>query len=240
MTGCRGDREGVTSSSSPGRHHHDEALPGVFLDTVRNYVADVRQLLSYVGQHGGDGLDAIDLSALRGWLAAMSAAGMSPATIARRASSARTFCAWCVRTGRMPGDPSARLVAPTVHNRLPTVLKQAEIAAALEAVAQRAEDGGPAHLRDHAALELLYGTGVRVSELVGLDIGDVDAQRRVIRVLGKGRKERMVPFGVPAENALGAWLHRGRPAFVTAVTGQALFLGSRGGRWNASPLRRWS
>jgi len=96
----------------------------------------------------------------------------------------------------------------------------------------------PVGLRDAVALELLYGSGIRVSELVGLDVDDVDRGRRLLRVLGKGRKERSVPYGVPAEQALDAWLSRGRPALATSDSGPALLLGARGRRLDAREVRR--
>jgi integrase/recombinase XerC len=96
----------------------------------------------------------------------------------------------------------------------------------------------PAVLRDRAVLELLYATGVRVSELCGLDTSDVDASRRVVRVFGKGAKERAVPYGVPAQDALDAWLHTGRPALAGPASGDALFLGARGGRLQQTVVRR--
>jgi integrase/recombinase XerC len=95
----------------------------------------------------------------------------------------------------------------------------------------------PVACRDHALLELLYGTGIRVGELVGLDIDDVDRERRVVRVLGKGGRQRTVPFGVPAGRAVDAWIERGRPALARAGSGRALFLGSRGGRLDQRAAR---
>ena len=93
-------------------------------------------------------------------------------------------------------------------------------------------------LRDQAVLELLYATGIRVSELCGLDVGDVDRSRRVVRVLGKGAKERTVPYGLPAEAALDAWLRRGRPELAGPRSGAALLLGLRGGRLNPTTVRQ--
>ncbi|MGA9746105.1 MAG: tyrosine-type recombinase/integrase, partial [Nocardioides sp.] len=107
----------------------------------------------------------------------------------------------------------------------------------LATAALSADDGSPVGLRDVAVLELLYATGIRVGELVGLDVDDVDHERRVVRVLGKGRKERSVPYGAPAERALGRWLATGRTALVRSDSGPALFLGSRGGRLDQRAVR---
>jgi integrase/recombinase XerC len=106
----------------------------------------------------------------------------------------------------------------------------------LESAAAAGDD--PVRLRDAVVLELLYASGIRVSELVGLDVDDVDRGRRLVRVLGKGRKERSVPYGVPAEAALDAWLTRGRPALATPESGPALLLGRRGRRLDAREARR--
>ncbi|MFL6100688.1 MAG: tyrosine recombinase XerC [Actinomycetales bacterium] len=212
--------------------------------TQRAYMGDVRDLVGYARRHGLTELAAIDLALLRSWLAALTAAGRARATVARRAAAARTFLAWAVRTGRIPTDPSLRLLAPRRHATLPTVLKADEAAellqAADQAVSASAEQAGPAHpigLRDRAALELLYATGARVGELVGLDVDDVDLQRRTVRLLGKGGKERIVPFGVPASDAVQAWLSTGRPVLARSGSGSALLLGQRGRRADQRQIR---
>lgn len=205
--------------------------------TVRAYTADVSLLLARAAAQGITELDEIDLTLLRGWLAAMTAGGLARSTMARRASAARTFTAWALRRGRMTHDPAVRLVAPKRDRHLPTVLRADQAAALLDLAAVRSDDGEPTHLRDRAALELLYGTGIRVAELVGLDIDDVDLDRRTVRVLGKGAKERVVPFGVPAQRAVRDYLHRARPRLATAASGPALLLGARGGRWDQRQVR---
>ncbi len=205
--------------------------------TARAYVADVGQLLARAAADGRDELDQLDLDLLRGWLAAMTRAGLARSTMARRASAARTFTAWAARTGRMTHDPSTRLTAPKRERHLPTVLRTEQAAALLDLAAVRADDGEPAHARDRAALELLYGTGIRVAELVGLDVDDVDLERRVLRVVGKGDKQRTVPFGLPAGRAVRDWLARGRPRLARAGSGSALLLGLRGGRWDQRQVR---
>jgi integrase/recombinase XerC len=128
-----------------------------------------------------------------------------------------------------------RLVSPKAHRPLPGVLAPDQARAVVDAAAGAEE---PIGLRDSVVLELLYASGIRVSELVGLDVDDVDRSRRLLRVLGKGRKERSVPYGVPAERSLDAWLTRGRPALATADSGPALLLGARGGRLDPREARR--
>ncbi|MEU4455483.1 tyrosine-type recombinase/integrase, partial [Nocardioides sp. NPDC023903] len=112
-----------------------------------------------------------------------------------------------------------------------------EVESLIAAAITAAEDGTPVGMRDIAVLEMLYATGARVGELVGLDLDDVDYERRIIRVLGKGRKERMVPFGGPAVRALDRWVVRGRPQLVNESSGPALFLGARGGRLDQRAVR---
>jgi integrase/recombinase XerC len=218
-----------------GRHLRLER--SVSVHTERAYIGDVRDLLAYAARHGVDDLGGIDLALLRSWLAALTSAGRSRATVARRAAAARTFLAWAVRTGRLAQDPSARLLAPRRHGSLPSVLKADEAAALLESAARNAPPGHPIGLRDRAALELLYATGARVGELVGLDVDDLDLTRRTARVFGKGGKERIVPFGVPAAEAVSAWLASGRPVLARPDSGPALLLGQRGRRADQRQIR---
>jgi integrase/recombinase XerC len=217
-----------------------EAERGYSKHTVRAYLTDVASLLArLVDDHGPDaGLGAVDLALLRRWLTAQLAAGASRSSLARRGAAARTFTAWAARTGRMASDPGPRLVSPRVSRPLPAVLRKDQVAAAMAASAAGAEQADPVALRDHAIVELLYATGVRVSEVCGLDLEGIDSGRRLVRVLGKGGKERAVPYGVPADRALQAWLRRGRPALVRSASPPAVFLGARGGRLDPRTARR--
>ena len=201
--------------------------------TVRAYCADVALLLEHAARRGVVTPDEIDLAVLRSWLARLRSGGVARTTLARRGSSARVFTAWAHRRGLMSKDPGAALASPRAHRPLPDVLQPDEAARLLDAVT--ADD--PAGLRDRLLLELLYATGIRVSELCGLDVDDADRARRVVRVLGKGNRERSVPYGAPAEAALDAWLVRGRPSWATAASGPALLLGARGGRLDPRAAR---
>ncbi|GAB2991861.1 tyrosine recombinase XerC [Actinotalea caeni] len=218
-----------------------EAQRGMSAHTVRAYLGDATQLLRSLPVRAGaavetSDLDRLDLTTLRAWLADQARRGLSRSTLARRSASARTFTAWAHRTGRLPTDPGLRLLAPRPDTVVPATLAVDEAAAVLDVARTRADDGDPAHLRDWAALELLYASGVRVSELVGVDVDDLDLDQRLVRVLGKGGKERMVPFGVPAARALREWL-TARPRLVVPTSPHALFLGARGGRWDVRQVR---
>ncbi|HET9657877.1 MAG TPA: tyrosine recombinase XerC [Kineosporiaceae bacterium] len=205
--------------------------------TRRAYLGDVRALFGYALDQAVTDLADLDLALLRGWLARMAGEGAARTTLARRSASARTFTHWLARTGRVPTDAGLRLRSPKAGRPLPGVLRQEQAAELMDVAARAAAEGAPLALRDRAVVELLYATGARVSELVGLDLGDVDHARRTVRVLGKGAKERIIPFGLPAEQALAAWLDRGRPDLVGPRTCLALFLGRRGGRLDPRQAR---
>lgn len=205
--------------------------------TVRAYVADVGSLLDHAARLGQTDAAELDLRTLRSWLAKQQTTGKSRTTIARRATAARVFTAWLARTGRAPADVGASLGSPKAHKTLPPVLRADEASDLIRAAAERADDGSPVGLRDVAMLELLYATGIRVGELVGLDIDDLDRERNVVRVLGKGRKERTVPFGRPAARAVDFWLKHARPHLVVEGSGPALFLGARGKRIDQRAVR---
>ncbi|HEY2878384.1 tyrosine recombinase XerC [Nocardioides sp.] len=205
--------------------------------TVRAYLADVAGLMEHAGRMGRGDVSDLDLRTLRSWLAHQQVTGRSRTTMARRATAVRVFTAWLARTGRIPSDVGASLRSPKARQTLPPVLRQDEALELIAAAARLADDGSPVGIRDTAMLELLYATGVRVGELVALDIDDLDRHRNVVRVVGKGRKERTVPFGRPAAEAVDAWLTRGRPRLVAPGAGPALFLGARGGRIDQRAVR---
>ena len=201
--------------------------------TVRAYSGDVASLLEHAARRGAREPADVDLAVLRSWLARLRTGGAARTTLARRGSSARAFTAWAARRGLLPTDPGSALATPKGARPLPDVLRPDEAARLVDAV-----DGEtPADLRDRVLLELLYATGIRVGELCGLDVDDVDPGRRLVRVLGKGSKERSAPYGEPAAHALDAWLVRGRPAWVRSDSGPALLLGARGGRLDPRTAR---
>ena len=213
------------------RHLQDER--GRSVHTVRAYVADVQDLIHFSADRGIVEPAGIDLAVLRAWLAATTTAGMSRSTIARRSASARVFTAWCHRRGLMSIDPGHRLVSPRVRSKLPTVLDQGQTLQFLDHAGRH--DGSPRGIRDAAIVEVLYGTAIRVSELCSLDVDDVDGGNRVLRVVGKGDKERVVPYGVPAQRAIDAWLVVRSTVAQPSV--HALFVGERGARIDARVVR---
>ena len=205
--------------------------------TVRAYLGDVVGMLEHAAALGHADLATLDIRTLRSWLARQQTLGKARSTMARRSAAVRVFTAWALRTGRAPHDPGALLGSPKAHKTLPAALGVEEARALLEAAAAAGDDGSAVGVRDAAILELLYATGIRVGELCGLDVDDVDRGRRVVRVFGKGRKERTVPYGVPADRALDRWLASGRPELFAHGAGGALFLGARGKRIDQRAVR---
>ncbi|HWS51535.1 MAG TPA: tyrosine-type recombinase/integrase [Microbacterium sp.] len=197
--------------------------------TVRAYRADLRDLVACTADAD---LDAVDLEALRDWLWRATQRGDARATLARRAAAARAFFSWAKDEELIGVDPSLRLIAPKRGRTLPAVASQDGMRTLLDAKRRAAAEGEPISLRDHAVLELLYGSGMRVSELCGLDLDDLDLDRATARVLGKGSKERVVPFGIPARDAVAAYTTRARPSIAAraARPTPAVFLGARGAR----------
>lgn len=205
--------------------------------TVTAYLGDMSGLLEHAARLGLVEISELDLRTLRSWLAKQQTMGLSRTTLARRATAARVFTGWLARTGRAPTDAGSALGSPKPHRTLPDVLRVDEATELIAAAAALADDGSPVGLRDVAMLELLYATGMRVGELCGLDVDDVDRDRNVVRVFGKGRKERTVPFGHPAAAAIDRWLGAGRPDLARSGSGPALFLGARGGRIDQRAVR---
>ncbi|MBX7445659.1 MULTISPECIES: tyrosine recombinase XerC [unclassified Arthrobacter] len=205
--------------------------------TKRAYLGDLHSLLAHAAAEGAAGPKDIELGTLRRWLGSQSQAGASRATLARRSATARTFTAWALREELIEADPALRLKAPKREGSLPGVLQPTQLTRLLDKLEAAAAEGEPLAVRNRAMVELLYATGVRVGELAGMDIDDLDPDRRTLRVIGKGNKERTVPFGVPAAMAVDDWLRRGRPLLAKETSGPALFLGARGGRVDQRQVR---
>ena len=218
--------------------HHLAAERDLSEHSVRAYLTDLAALAEHATRMGLADPADLTIRSLRSYLANQQTLGRARTTLARRATSARAYTAWLHRTGRASDDAGALLAIPKAHRELPVALSHADIRGLLDATSAAIVDDGALGLRDLAILELLYATGIRVSELTGLDLDDLDAERRVVRVFGKGRKERSVPYGAPAAIAVRSWIDHARPALRSEASGAALFLGARGGRIDQRTGRR--
>jgi integrase/recombinase XerC len=214
--------------------------------TVRAYQGDIQSLLEHAWRNGIEDPAFIELTTLRGWLASQHQAGVARATLARRGAAARAFTAFAHRQGWLAVDPGPLLGTPKVRRALPQVLRRDEINTVLADCEDRAlrelatgqRSAAALAVRDVAVLELLYASAIRVGELCGLDTDGLDRGRRTVRVFGKGRKERVVPVGIPAMRALARWEEAGRPILASEHSADALFLGARGGRLDPRTARR--
>ena len=240
----------IHAETVEGYRRYLSAERGLSPATVKAYTSDVLALLEHLQRMAGAGaepdLDALSLPVLRSWLARQRSTGSARASMARRAAAAKSFSAWASRTGRITTDVAARLASPRPDKTLPAVLTAGQAAEMLAATStdvvagDRSEDQALAAavaVRDQAMLEVLYASGIRVAELTGLDVDDVDRHRRVLRVLGKGNRERIVPFGLPADRAIACWLADGRKVLHSNDSGAALFLGRRGRRIDPRAVR---
>lgn len=206
--------------------------------TVRAYHRDVADLFAHLHRLGADDLSGLTVRSLRSWLANQQTRGKARGTLQRRTAAARAFGRWAVKTGRLGSDPATALRSPKQVRLLPPTLESGDAAAMLaEALTAVAEGGGAGAVRDAAMLELLYATGIRVSEMCGLDLADLDQTRQTVRVLGKGDKQRTVPYGVPAARALTGWLAV-RGELAAQAAGNAVFVGDRGKRIDQRVVRR--
>ena len=242
-----GDLPAALATALAEFSRHLSAERALSRHTVRAYEGDIQSLLAYAARHEGiTDPGELDLAVLRGWLAVQHESGAARATLARRGAAARAFTGYAARRGWLSADPGPLLGLPKARRVLPQVLRREEMNRALAGCEDRVEresaagQGAAAALamRDAAVLELLYATAIRVSELCELDVGGLDRARRTVRVLGKGRKERVVPVGLPAMRALARWEEAGRPALASERSGAAFFLGARGGRLDPRTARR--
>lgn len=212
------------------------AAKGYSPNTQRAYRSDLTELLAHLAHLGRTETEQIQLEDLRDWLYRVTEAGAAKSTMARKSASVRAFTTWLERQQLHPADLGLRLRTPKQGRSLPKVISRETLGDLFDQLANGAATGNPERIFDQVVIELLYATGMRVSELVGLNLGDVDYSRRLLRVTGKGDKQRMVPYGQPAADALELWLTKGRPALLTENTDEAVLIGARGNRVNVRAI----
>ena len=207
-------------------------------NSIKGYVSDLESFLRHIETRGIGEFHELSLSHIRSWLADLTDKGAVRSTIARRIVSIRAFTYWAASQGWIKEDIGQALAIPKAHQTLPDVLDLADTTIVLDSMQQRAgEDPTPINIRDLAMIEVLYASGIRVSELCGLDAISIDTSRNTLQVLGKGNKERTVPLGLPAMRALQSYISTARPALMNEKSGSAIFLGSRGKRIDQRTVR---
>ncbi len=202
---------------------------GLSPNTTRSYRTDLTALVTFAEMRGVHQVCDVDLELLRDWLWQASQQGLAKSSLARRTAAVRSFTDWALHAGITTTDAATRLRAPRADAHLPRVLTRTQVEGILDALAAFAATGDPVAQRNVAMVELLYASALRVSELAGLDVTGIDLDRHTVRVTGKGSKERVVPFGVPAGKAMSRYLENGRARLITEPT-PAAFLGARGNR----------
>ncbi len=207
-------------------------------NSIVGYVSDLKSFLAHIEKLGISEFSELKLTHIRSWLANLQSTGATRATLARRIVSMRAFTYWAASQGWISEDIGAQLAIPKPHKTLPDVLNLAQTETVLAAIAAKAgEDPTPLNIRDLAMIEVLYASGIRVSELCGLNFVDFDTSRNTLQVLGKGNKQRVVPIGIPAVKALENWLKIGRPELANKDSEIAIFIGSRGKRIDQRTVR---
>lgn len=199
-------------------------------NTVKAYASDVADLQAFMESKNQTQIDDLDLELVRDWLWRASEKGLTKTTLARKSAAVRAFTAWLHKNGKLESDPGLKLRSPKASRTLPKVLSREAMSGVFERLEPLATVDNPSGIQDLLMVELLYGSGIRVSELVGLNLEDIDYGRKILRVTGKGNKQRMVPYSDPASDALAAWIRSGRVQFENEVSQNALLITSRGKR----------
>ena len=207
-------------------------------NSIKGYVSDLESFLKHIETLGIAEFKDLTITHIRSWLADLTDKGAVRSTIARRIVSIRAFTYWAASQGWITEDIGQSLAIPKAHRTLPDVLDIADTQIVLDSMAQRAgEEPTPINLRDLAMIEVLYASGIRVSELCGLNSSSIDTARNTLQVIGKGDKERVVPLGIPAMRALQNYIAEGRPLLMNEKSASAIFLGSRGKRIDQRSVR---
>jgi integrase/recombinase XerC len=222
------------------RHAFERSLHAAAPNTVAAYRRDLASFIEWADRLGVSGPDAVDRKVLRRYVSYLATRHYARRTMARKAATLRRYFRWADRTDLVPSDPSSGLSVPSGGGRLPRVLREDELAALLDGPpAAVDDDAGAIRLRDDAVIEVLYGSGLRVGELCGLRPGDLALEQGLVRVWGKGSKQRQVPLSDPAVAALGSWMSEGRNDLVAAHSPtDAVFLNRRGQRLTPRDVRR--
>jgi integrase/recombinase XerC len=205
------------------------AARGYSANTVKSYLSDVIDLAGYLEGKGVTDVTEINLEILRDWLWEVSQRNSAKSTLARKSAAIRSFTAWLAAENLVVADPGQRLKSPKADRHLPKVVTKDSLEDVFGHLKTLASTNDPSAVRDLLVFELLYATGARVSELCGLDLVSVDLGRNVLRVVGKGSKERVVPFGLPARDVLDKWIDL-RARLNPEPGEQALLLNTRGKR----------
>jgi len=203
---------------------------GYSSNTVKAYVADIQDFEAFLDRAKVVNLSDVTLEVLRDWLFDLSERGLTKTTMARKSAAIRSFTAWLHRTNVIETDPGLRLRTPKASRSLPKVVSRESLSQIFEKLEALSTPDNPAGIRDRLIFEMLYATGARVSEIAGLNLADIDYGRNLLRVVGKGNKQRMVPFGQPAREALDLWIRVGRTQMVSEASRDALLLNFKGGR----------
>ena len=197
-------------------------------NTLKAYSSDIAQFVDFAESERVTSALECDLELARSWVWSQAEAGVAGATLRRKVSALKRFSAWLVGAGHTKGDIAGRLRTPATSSSLPRVMGRAQMEEILQGLITRADTEDSVALRDWAIVEVLYATALRVSELVGLRVDNLSMAERTLRVVGKGNKERVVPFGIPAERALRRYLDAGRPALLAGGNSVQVFVSSTG------------
>ena len=207
-------------------------------NSIRGYVTDLESFLKHMEKMGIVEFNQLEIEHIRSWLANLQSAGVARSTLTRRIVSIRAFTNWAAANGWLTSDLGVNLAVPKPHKVLPEVLNVEDAATVLKALEVKCiEEPSAINLRDLALVEVLYSSGIRVSELCGLNLGDIDQSRNTLNVIGKGNKQRVVPVGLPAVRAIESYLKNARAEFINQNSQDALFLGSRGKRIDQRTVR---
>jgi integrase/recombinase XerC len=208
-------------------------------NSIRGYVTDLESFLKHMEKLGIVEFNQLEIEHIRSWLANLQSTGVARATLTRRIVSIRAFTNWAAANGWLSSDLGANLSVPKPHKVLPEVLNVNEAATVIKSLEiKAAEQPNPLNIRDLAIVEVLYGSGIRVSELCGLDLSDIDNSRNTLNVIGKAGKQRVVPLGIPAMKALANYLASARVELANQVSQAAVFLGLRGKRIDQRTARQ--